>query len=605
MDTDPVRFDRRRRRSRERFLGGKGRADGVRPAIARSWARSKESGVPPDDTPEVPSAEFDPELRLLTLARPVLDRLTDEVQEAEVTVILTDAKGLVLDRRAGSSTLLRGLDRVCLTPGYLYAEATVGTNGIGTSAQQRQPAWIIGSEHYVEWLRWLSCAGVPIRNPITGRIEGILDITCRLQDTNALMLPFVTEGARQIEQRLYEDASESDRALLERFEGVVRRSRHPVVAVNAETVISNAQAAHLLVPADHAHLRSQVREALSAGAGDWSEIRLSSGVVASVRSPLSDSGELEPGVVLELRAEGGERTGRERSERERAKAPPPPPPPGRSLAWQRMVRGAVELDRSALPLAITGEPGSGKLVLARYLHERSRDQGELTVLDAALADVEGQDVWNQGVRSRLRQSGGTLVLRHLEAIRGAGRSALDAILAATEGRAGIRLIATISIPRGEELPGGLPLADHFPGVIHVPPLRERSDDIADLVPALIRRHSPAPGPRFSDEVIRVLARADWPGNVRELEGVVKRMLARRRIGELTLRDLPHEYMRIPGRRLTAMEHAERAAILRALDRSDGNKSLAAAMLGISRVTLYRKLKALGLSAPSSPDGRSR
>lgn len=60
------------------------------------------------------------------------------------------------------------------------------------------------------WLRWLSCAGVPIRDPITGRVEGILDLTCRLWDTNSLMVPFVKEGARQIEQRLYENALARD-----------------------------------------------------------------------------------------------------------------------------------------------------------------------------------------------------------------------------------------------------------------------------------------------------------------------------------------------------------------------------------------------------------
>jgi DNA-binding NtrC family response regulator len=246
-------------------------------------------------------------------------------------------------------------------------------------------------------------------------------------------------------------------------------------------------------------------------------------------------------------------------------------------------------------LAIVGESGSGKLVLARYLQDRSGDGGPFTVLDAALARFEGAEAWSQWVRARLAQTGGTLVLRHLESLDQANARLLEAMLAAVEGRVGPRLVATVSVRADDGERPAFSLVDRFPAVVHVPPLRERPEDVADLVPALIRRHSPAPCPRCSEDVIRVLARAEWPGNVRQLEGAVKRMLARRSVGEVTLRDLPHEYLQVLNRRLTAMEHAERGAILRALEQAEGNKSQAAAILGISRVTLYRKLRALGLS----------
>jgi transcriptional regulator of acetoin/glycerol metabolism len=75
------------------------------------------------------------------------------------------------------------------------------------------------------------------------------------------------------------------------------------------------------------------------------------------------------------------------------------------------------------------------------------------------------------------------------------------------------------------------------------------------------------------------------------------MVAHRPHGELSLRDLPAAYQRVPWRRLSPMERIERAAILHALEQTGGHKVRAAALLGIGRATLYRKLKELGIADP--------
>jgi signal transduction histidine kinase len=191
--------------ARERFLGEGEVSSGVRGQIRRSWLRSRQNAVRADGDPASSYVEFDPEARLLRIARPVLARLAEQVRDVEMAVILTDPRGLVLDRHA-SRSLLRKLDRVLLAPGHLYSEEAVGTNGIGTAAEDRGSAWVVGREHYAEWLHDLSCAGAVIRDPITGRIEGVLDLTCRVEDTSPLMLPFINHAAHDIEERLYDDA---------------------------------------------------------------------------------------------------------------------------------------------------------------------------------------------------------------------------------------------------------------------------------------------------------------------------------------------------------------------------------------------------------------
>jgi sigma-54 dependent transcriptional regulator, acetoin dehydrogenase operon transcriptional activator AcoR len=590
---DPVREDRGLWSGRERFQADGVLRPGVRPEIARSWVRSRESGVRPDGDPTSGLGEFDPETRLLRVARPILDRLADEIDNADMSVILTDSHGLVLDRRAGSPSLLRGLDDVLLTPGHVYSEETVGTNGIGTAAEDHRTAWVVGSEHYAEWLRWLSCAGAPIRNPITGRVEGILDLTCRLRDTSPLMVALVREGVRQIEQRLYEGSSERDRELLEHFASVASRSRRPVVALNERTVITNAIAARLLEPSDHALLWNRIADAVTAGADAVHGFRLSQGSIAEVRFVAFERGAPARGVVLEI-------------DLERAARPRRSPRgvhglqtilPGRSEAWQHLATAVAELGDTRLPVLVGGEPGAGKLAVARFVHWQRKEAGPFTVLDAELTRVDGPRRWLEDVRSRLAERTGSLVLRHVEALDGPTAHALSVLLATERTGAAPRVIATMRTGQdGARVDPSL--VDELPVVLHVPPLRERPEDIADIVPALLNRHADGTSPRCSPQVMQALMRAEWPGNVRQLESVIQGIVARRPLGEITLRDLPAEYQSVPGRRLTRMERAERQAIVDVLAQTGGNKLRAAGLLGVGRATLYRKLKELGIVTDS-------
>jgi transcriptional regulator of acetoin/glycerol metabolism len=100
--------------------------------------------------------------------------------------------------------------------------------------------------------------------------------------------------------------------------------------------------------------------------------------------------------------------------------------------------------------------------------------------------------------------------------------------------------------------------------------------------------------RLTPEAFQLLARMAWPGNVRQLENLIRNLVSRRQEGDIALDDLPPDIRgAAPARRLTLMEQLERNAILAALGECAGNKVQAAAKLGLSRATLYRKLRALG------------
>jgi DNA-binding NtrC family response regulator len=276
---------------------------------------------------------------------------------------------------------------------------------------------------------------------------------------------------------------------------------------------------------------------------------------------------------------------------------------------------------------ITGETGTGKEVVARAIHEQGADREEpfLAVNVAAVPEgmVEselfghergaftGADRRREGI---LRAAGSGSVfldevaemslpvqaklLRALEArevqpLGSDSTASFDArILVAThrdlaamvrEGRFREDLYYRLNVLR-----------------IHVPPLRERPEDIPRLVQQLLLRHasrSAAPAPAVSPEALRALCRHPWQGNVRELSNVLERALILAGNGEIGLAQLPTDVGEAGPAGLAlheAVDRSERAHIALVLRLCDGNRERAADELGISPATLYRRLEKLGL-----------
>jgi sigma-54 dependent transcriptional regulator, acetoin dehydrogenase operon transcriptional activator AcoR len=117
----------------------------------------------------------------------------------------------------------------------------------------------------------------------------------------------------------------------------------------------------------------------------------------------------------------------------------------------------------------------------------------------------------------------------------------------------------------------------------------------ELVPALLNRLAPTRHAECTADVMRVLARNVWPGNVAELQQVLRAALTRRPVGPLSREDLPPTCFTTSRRVLSPIEALERDAILRALADAEGNRKLAAANLGMSRSSLYRKIHAFGIT----------
>ena len=251
-------------KARERFLAAEpvGPHE-VREPILASWRRSRDWRVAADRIELRYTRDPDPETALARHADPVLRHLHEQLDGQPISIILTDANGLVLTRLTADHDLERHLDGVKLAPGFNYSEELVGTNGIGTALEAGRPTHVFGHEHYAENLEGLACAGVPIHHPITGKTVGVIDLTCWRKNADPLLVALVKNTADQITQALLNGSSGREFNLLEEYVRACRRTGGIVLAIGNDVVMMNDYARRILDPADQAALIGQAAEVLA------------------------------------------------------------------------------------------------------------------------------------------------------------------------------------------------------------------------------------------------------------------------------------------------------------------------------------------------------
>jgi transcriptional regulator of acetoin/glycerol metabolism len=566
----------------------------VREPIVASWTRSRVWHVRPDHL-DLPFEGGDDDTILTRAAEPVLRQVADLFATEPVSVILCDADGVVLSRRTGDSGLEQHLNRVWLAPGFSYAEQFVGTNGIGTALEVRGPAQVFGHEHYVEHLEELACAGAPIRHPVTGRVLGVIDLTCWQRDAGPLLVATTGTLTRSIEQTLLEQSGERELAVLNDYLAARRRNRGPVLALGDDLVMMNDRARELLDPADQQQLLAEASEALADGRRHPLLVDLPSGRAARVHIRPTVSKSAVVGGVLDVQMISPVPSQVDRS----FFAPPAPlsTAVGAGATWMKCCRA---VDRHLLAgewLVLEGEPGSGRETVARAAHQLRTPAARLRVF---AAEDAGPDRAAE-VAEELASTGGSLVLTDVDLLPAPQLAALAELLEPHRESTDVDrpwVVATVRPPTGEPTQELADLLACFPSTVVVPPLRHHVEDVAELAPHLLARISHSTALTITPDAMRVLTHNRWPGNVDQLVSVLRKVVGRRRTGAVEPRDLPPECWSATRRMLAPLESMECDAIVEALLDSGGSKVEAARRLSVSRATIYRKIHDYGISVPT-------
>ncbi|MCW2640729.1 MAG: Fis family transcriptional regulator [Dactylosporangium sp.] len=592
---------RRLAKVRERFLTADSfEPDQVRDAILASWWRSRRWNVAANHIDLSYVRDPDLDTPLTRSAMPVLRHLREHLDGQPISIILTDAAGVVLTRLMADRYLDRHLDSVQLAPGFSYAEASVGTNGIGTALEGGRPMHVFGHEHYAENLEDLACAGVPIHHPISGKTVGAVDLTCWRKDAGPLLITLAKTTADQIKQALLTDSGVREFALLQEYLRTCRHTAGIVFALNSDVVMLNEYARQTLDPADQTALLGQAAETLASRHVGPVVVELPTGVAARMYCrPVVGGNGLAGGVVHVKLLEPDNRQLDTRT-------PARMHLPGLVGSGPLWLRGCHRVDavhESGEWLALDGEQGVGKLAILRAVHYRRNPAGRFHVTDAA--EANGAQ-WLADVRQELLDADGSLVIRHVDRLDARRLQVLTGAL--QEARAAARhrslwvAVTLGQVPESAELADLLRL---FPSTVELPPLRHHVEDLHELVPHFLAKLSSEGRLACSPEAMQLLLRTRWPGNAEQLWQVLRRVVQHRRTGSIHPDDLPPECRTVSRRLLSPLESMERDAIVQSLLDSEGNKVKAAESLGMSRATIYRKIHEYGIVTPTASIGRRR
>ncbi|HUE69171.1 MAG TPA: sigma-54-dependent Fis family transcriptional regulator [Candidatus Acidoferrum sp.] len=312
-----------------------------------------------------------------------------------------------------------------------------------------------------------------------------------------------------------------------------------------------------------------------------------------------------------------------------------------SSAMRKVVDLARRVAKVDSTVLITGESGAGKERIARLVHDEStRAAGAFiavncgaiteTLLESELfGHARGAFTGATGDRPGLFEAanGGTLLLdevgevspgMQVKLLRALQEREIRRVGENKNRRVDVRILAATNRDLAHGVAGGAFRQDLYYRLkvieLHVPPLRERRDDVLPLARVLLadaalrmKRKISGLAPGAADQLLRY----EWPGNVRELENAMERAVALARGSRVELEDLPEEIRHafaIPVATRGAvrpLEQVEKEYILAALEVNGSNQTHTAAQLRIGAATLYRKLKSYGLIGRKRAVGKSR
>ncbi|OPA30770.1 sigma-54-dependent Fis family transcriptional regulator [Bacillus cereus] len=584
--------------------------------ISESWHRCKQANVNPhmNKGQKVLSSNIFREQKkkseiFLDIALPQIQNLRKTIDELQMMALLIDPDGYVLSLSGNKQTLKRA-KHINFIEGVKWTEAAVGTNAIGTALEIEEAIMISGTEHYSVASHSWSCAAAPIHND-DGKLIGILDFSCPIEFSHPYMLGMVTSIAHAIERECSIRVHQNELHLIHRFLDVIDSDEQVVICNHRDVIVSASKS---------------VRERVT----NWSRMKLEDlvhhGLETKLEIPVY-SNERMIGKCMYLKENKQMNT---YSAFTFIKGITFPGVTGTSKAFQHTLEEIKLVSPTDASVYVCGETGVGKEYVARAIHENSpRKDGPFIAVNCGSLPKELMEselfgyaegaftgARRQGYKGKFEQAnGGTLFLDEIGEVPPEMQVALLRVLqertitpigSSKEVPVNIRIITATHKDLLRLVEEGKFRQDLYYRLhvypLYVPSLIERKEDIPYFIQHFCERKNW--NVVFPKSICNQFLQHTWPGNIRELVNTLERIYILSQGREICEKQVAFLIQTMMGNQqqlelqvenktehtLNFREKIQRDSMIEALEKTNGNVSLAAKLLDVPRSTFYKRMQ---------------
>ncbi|MED2982094.1 sigma-54-dependent Fis family transcriptional regulator [Bacillus thuringiensis] len=584
--------------------------------ISESWHRCKQANVNPhmNKGQKILSSHIFREQKkkseiFLDIALPQIQNMRKTIDELQMMALLIDPDGYVLSLSGNKQTLKRA-KHINFIEGVKWTEAAVGTNAIGTALEIEEAIMISGTEHYSVASHSWSCAAAPIHND-DGKLIGVLDFSCPIEFSHPYMLGMVTSIAHAIERECSIRVHQNELHLIHRFLDVIDSDEQVVICNHRDVIVSASKS---------------VRERIN----NWSRMKLEElmhhGLETKLEIPVY-SNERMIGKCMYLKENKQMNT---YSALTFIKGITFPGVTGTSRAFQHTLEEIKLVSPTDASVYVCGETGVGKEYVARAIHENSpRKDGPFIAVNCGSLPKELMEselfgyaegaftgARRQGYKGKFEQAnGGTLFLDEIGEVPPEMQVALLRVLqertitpigSSKEVPVNIRIITATHKDLLRLVEEGNFRQDLYYRLhvypLYVPSLIERKEDIPYFIQHFCERKNW--NVVFPKSICNQFLQHTWPGNIRELVNALERIYILSQGREICEKQVALLIQTMMGNQqqlelqvenktehtLNFREKIQRDSMIEALQKTNGNVSLAAKLLDVPRSTFYKRMQ---------------
>ncbi|MGX5614180.1 sigma-54-dependent Fis family transcriptional regulator [Bacillus toyonensis] len=588
--------------------------------ISESWHRCKQANVNPhmNKGQKILSSNIFQEQKkkseiFLDIALPQIQNMRKTIDELQMMALLIDPDGYVLSLSGNKQTLKRA-KHINFIEGVKWTEAAVGTNAIGTALEIEEAIMISGTEHYSVASHSWSCAAAPIHND-DGKLIGVLDFSCAIEFSHPYMLGMVTSIAHAIERECSIRVHQNELHLIHRFLDVIDSDEQVVICNHRDVIVSASKS---------------VRERVT----NWSRMKLEDlmryGLETKLEIPVY-SNERMIGKCMYLKENKQMNT---YSAFTFIKGITFSGVTGTSKAFQHTLEEIKFVSPTDASVYVCGETGVGKEYVARAIHENSpRKDGPFIAVNCGSLPKELMEselfgyaegaftgARRQGYKGKFEQAnGGTLFLDEIGEVPSEMQVALLRVLqertitpigSSKEVPVNIRIITATHKDLLRLVEEGKFRQDLYYRLhvypLYVPSLLERKEDIPYFIQHFCERKNW--NVVFPKSICNQFLQHTWPGNIRELVNVLERIYILSQGREICEKQVAFLLQTMMGNQqqlelqvenktehtLNFREKIQCDSMIEALQKTNGNVSLAVKLLDVPRSTFYKRMQKFNL-----------